>query len=122
MTIQTTNRIIAEFLRSIRKHLKLSQEKISRWENKRKLEPESRLESEKKTLAEKVLGTLKNGPLSASEIAENLGHKCISGGLKKTLRKLLDSGKIELTIPDKKGSRLQKYLLKTTTTNHLAKL
>ncbi len=84
--------------------------------------PESGPESENNTLDEKVLVSLKNGPLSASEISENLGHKCISGGLRKILRKLLDSGKIELTIPDKKGSRLQKYLLKKTTPNHLTKL
>ena len=66
--------------------------------------PESRPESKRKPLNEKVLNFLKNGPLSISEFSDNLGHKCISGGLKKTLRTLMDSGKIEHTIPDKKES------------------
>lgn len=77
--------------------------------------PESRLESEpeskKDSLEKKVIKTLKKGPLSASEIAHSLGHKSISGGLRKTLRELIDSEIIKYTIPEKKGSRLQKYAL-----------
>ncbi|NGX62430.1 MAG: hypothetical protein K940chlam9_01927 [Chlamydiae bacterium] len=73
--------------------------------------PESRPES----LEEKVLVLLQKGPLSKSEIAQSLGHKRISGGLKKALSSLLNQEKIAFTIPEKPNSRFQKYQLKTLT-------
>ncbi|WP_080503351.1 Fic family protein [Candidatus Protochlamydia amoebophila] len=54
---------------------------------------------------------LGEGPLSKSEISKNLGHKHISGGLKKALNQLLKQGKIVQTIPEKPNSRLQRYKL-----------
>lgn len=73
-----------------------------------KVRPESRPES----LENDVLDVLKNGPLSKSELSRALGHKHISGGLKKVLISLLKQGKIAYTIPEKPNSRLQKYNLK----------
>jgi len=55
---------------------------------------------------------LQKGPLSKAKISRNLGHKHISGGLKKILYKLLQKGIITYTIPEKSNSRLQKYKLK----------
>jgi len=59
-----------------------------------------------------VLNLLKkNAPLSKSELSQGLGHKHISGALKKVLATLLKQGKIVYTIPQKPNSRLQKYKL-----------
>ncbi len=73
----------------------------------RQFRPESRPES----LETEVLALLSKEPLSKLEIARHLGHKQISGGLKKVIQNLLAKQKIEYTIPKKPGSRLQKYKL-----------
>ncbi len=52
--------------------------------------PESRPES----LEAEVLQLLQKKPLSKAEISKCLGHKHISGGLKKALLRLLEQGKI----------------------------
>lgn len=72
-----------------------------------KVRPESRPES----LEDEVLNLLKDGPLSKGEISQALGHKHISGGLKKVLTSLLKQKTIAYTIPAKPNSRLQKYKL-----------
>lgn len=69
--------------------------------------PESRPES----LEESILRIFQGGPLSKSEISQALGHKHISGGLKKALNSLMKQERITLTIPEKPNSRLQKYQL-----------
>ncbi|WP_143298998.1 Fic family protein [Candidatus Protochlamydia sp. W-9] len=71
------------------------------------MRPKSRSES----LEIEVLNLLKEGPLSKSEISKHIGHKHISGGLKKALNQLLKQEKIVQTIPEKPNSRLQRYKL-----------
>ena len=72
-------------------------------------QPESQPESDQESLEIRVLDLLKKGPLSKKEISKELGQKSVSGQLNKVIRQLIDDKKIEYTIPDKKGSRLQKY-------------
>ncbi len=50
-------------------------------------------------------------PLSLAEIAEALGHKSLSGNVRKALPGLRKAGLLEYTISDKPKSRLQKYRL-----------
>ncbi len=69
--------------------------------------PESRPESRPKSLENEILNLLLKGPLSKAEIAKNLGHRHVSGGLKKVLRNLIAHGTLDY-IPEKSNSRLQK--------------
>lgn len=59
-------------------------------------------------------------PLSSGEIAAALGHKQLSGNLRKALPRLKNAGLLEYTIPDKPNSRLQKYRLTAMGTALLA--
>jgi len=56
-----------------------------------------------------ILRACADGPKSSAEIAEFLGHKQLSGNIRKALPRLREAGLIEYTIPDKPNSRLQKY-------------
>lgn len=82
--------------------------------------PESRLESGLGSRPEsplaasveaRVRSALLGGPLSRSELAERLGHQGASGRLNRLVKELLARGEIAYTIPEKPGSRLQKYRL-----------
>lgn len=58
-----------------------------------------------------ILAACAKQPLSSSEIAIALGHKKLSGNLRKALPRLKKAGLLEYTIPEKPNSRLQKYRL-----------
>jgi ATP-dependent DNA helicase RecG len=74
----------------------------------KQIRPESRPESR---LADKVLNLLGIKEFGKSELASELGHKSISGELKKQVKILVDEDLIEMTIPEKPNSRMQKYRL-----------
>jgi ATP-dependent DNA helicase RecG len=57
----------------------------------------------------RILDALSLENLGRSMLLEKLGYKQRSGNYKKAIAKLLDKGWIEMTIPDKPNSRLQKY-------------
>ncbi|SDI82122.1 ATP-dependent DNA helicase RecG [Pseudomonas flavescens] len=69
---------------------------------------ESRLESK---LAARVVMLLRHQPLGKAALAEQLGHKSVSGELHKQIKRLLELAVIEMTLPDKPNSHLQKYRL-----------
>ena len=58
-----------------------------------------------------ILAVCAEYPRSSSEITTALGHKKLSGNLRKALPRLRKAGLLEYTIPDKPSSRLQKYRL-----------
>ena len=91
---------------------------------KTKLEsrPESKPESGPESLELRVLALLIEAPLSKSVIANSLGHRSVSAGLNKVIRSLRKDGLIEYTIPEKPGSRLQKYQITENGRNRLAEL
>jgi ATP-dependent DNA helicase RecG len=72
------------------------------------LRPELRPES---SLALKVLRLLLEANAGKSQLAKQLGHKSVSGELKKQITNLLMLEFIELTLPDIPNSPLQKYRL-----------
>ncbi len=74
-------------------------------------QPESEPESEPKSLVDRVLRQLVNGPMSKADLSKSLGQKTISGPLNKVIRLLLADGSIGYTIPEKPRSRLQMYRL-----------
>jgi ATP-dependent DNA helicase RecG len=72
---------------------------------------ESLAESKESQLREHLLSLLAKGQLGKGEMATKLGWKSVSGTLNRVIRQLLQEGVIEMTIPEKPGSRLQKYRL-----------
>ncbi len=56
-----------------------------------------------------ILSTCATSPLSSAEIANALGHKQLSGNLRKAIPELRIAGLLHYTIPEKPNSRLQRY-------------
>jgi predicted HTH transcriptional regulator len=95
----------------------------SRLESQLESRPESQLESQLESrqrsqpkasegaLEKRVVGLLENGPLSRSELSRLIGQRRVSGQLHVTIKSLLSQGLIAYTVPEKPGSRLQKYRL-----------
>ncbi|NTV05338.1 MAG: AAA family ATPase [Chlorobiaceae bacterium] len=70
-----------------------------------------------------ILAACLNAPLSSAEIASALGHKQLSGNLRKALPRLREAGLLAYTIPESHNSRLQKYrLTKKGTALYIAKV
>ncbi len=58
-----------------------------------------------------MLAAIGSGALSLQELAEKLHRSSVTGALKRTIRSLLQKGRIVRTLPEKPNSRLQKYRL-----------
>ena len=62
-------------------------------------------------MAVRVLSVLLGGARSKSEVARNLGRKKPTRYLHDLMKQLIEKNLLELTLPDKPNSRLQKYRL-----------
>ena len=101
-------------------------------ENETKPEPERRPDTGQETertttprqgsLDTRVLALLVNGPHSKSAIARRLGHRSVSGGLNRVIRRLRRDGHIEYTLPEKPNSSRQQYRLTEAGGDILARL
>ena len=67
--------------------------------------------SEGRVGAESILLSLKDQPLSMSEIARRMEKRSVTGAMKRLVKNALENGLIEYTLPDHPNSRLQKYRL-----------
>lgn len=73
--------------------------------------PESVLADTRTPTEIRVLAALDKGPLNRQAIVQRLGHKSLSGALRKAISVLLQNEWIGYTIPEKPNSRLQQYRL-----------
>lgn len=78
-------------------------------------ETAARLESRlKSALAARVMLLLAEAEAGKAQLAQSLGHQTVSGELHKQAKRLMAQGLIEMTLPHKPNSRLQKYRLTPT--------
>lgn len=66
------------------------------------------------SLDRRVLALLLDGPMAKSAIARSLGHRSVSGGLNRVIRRLRRDGLVEYTLPEKPNSSRQEYRLTST--------
>ena len=66
------------------------------------------------SLDRRVLALLLDGPMAKSAIARRLGHRSVSGGLNRVIRRLRRDGLVEYTLPEKPNSSRQEYRLTST--------
>ena len=66
---------------------------------------------ESESVEGRVLALLRSATMSRFALANALGHRSVSGGLKKAIHSLMAERLIEYTIPEKPNSRLQEYRL-----------
>ena len=71
---------------------------------------------------QRMLVFLASEPLSAMDLADSLGLQSKTGSFKRALSELIERELIAYTIPEKPGSRLQKYRLTSRGYKMLAKL
>jgi predicted HTH transcriptional regulator len=71
--------------------------------------PEWRSEWGVDSVHDRLLAALQAGPRRRSELASALGHSTVSGALRRALHDLREVGLVVYTIPEKPGSRLQRY-------------
>ena len=64
----------------------------------------------------KIIKFLEHENLSSKELAERLNLKSLSGALKRAIKKLLEHGMIEYTIPENIKDPRQKYRIKINCT------
>ncbi|MBK5941354.1 helix-turn-helix domain-containing protein [Halochromatium roseum] len=74
-------------------------------------EPGDQSRDQSRDQSVRVLQSLSDSELSASEIARSLDMPKKSGALKRAIKALLEEGMVEYTLPDKPNSRLQTYRL-----------
>lgn len=72
---------------------------------------ESGAESKAESLDGRVLRALRSGELSKSHLARKLGLSSVTGQLNRAVAALVDRRLVEMTLPDRPNSRLQKYRL-----------
>ncbi len=73
--------------------------------------PRSGAESGAESIEKRVIAALTAGTVSKSVIAARLGLETVTGQLNRVVLSMVRRGVIEFTIPEKLGSRLQKYRL-----------
>jgi len=74
-----------------------------------RMRPEWRSEWGLQSVHDRIMAAISAAPLARSEIANAIGHKSITGALRRALAELVAAGWVELTVPAKPNSRLQKY-------------